>query len=97
MIIKAGTTTVSTSGTEVQLSNTTSRVSSIQVKALAANSGIVYFGDSDVTTTNGYELSAGNTVSVSFADAGGTVAFSTLYLDAASNGDKASWIAVIQG
>ena len=97
MIIKAGTTPVSTSGTEVQLSNTSSLVSSIQVKALAANSGIVYFGDSDVTTTNGYELSAGNTVSVSFADAGGTVAFSTLYLDAASNGDKASWIAVIQG
>ena len=97
MIIKVGTTTVSTSGTEVQLSNTTSRVSSIQVKALAANSGIVYFGDSDVTTSNGYELSAGNTVSVNSADAGGTVAFSTLYLDAAGNGVKASWIAVIQG
>ena len=97
MIIKVGTTTDRTSGTEVQLSNTSSRVSSIQVKALAANSGIVYFGDSDVTTTNGYELSAGNTVSINFADAGGTIAFSTLYLDAASNGNKASWIAVIQG
>ena len=58
MIIDSGTTTVSTSGGEQQLSNTTSRVRWIKVKALAANSGIVYFGDSGVTTTNGYELSA---------------------------------------
>ena len=38
MKIDSGTTTVSTAGTEVQLSNTTNRVRWIKVKALAANS-----------------------------------------------------------
>ena len=57
MIFDAGTTTVTTSGTEVQVSNVTNKVRWIQLKALAANSGIAYVGVSDVTTTNGYELS----------------------------------------
>ena len=55
MKIDSGTTTVSTAGTEVQLSNTTNRVRWIKVKALAANSNKVYLGVSDVTATNGYE------------------------------------------
>ena len=97
MIFDIGTTTVSTSGTEVQISNTTNRVRYIQVKALSGNSGLVYFGVSDVSTSNGYELSAGNTITVNFADLGGTVAFSALYLDAATNGDKACWAVVLDG
>ncbi len=97
MIIDSGTTTVSTSGGEQKLSNTTSRVRWIKVKALAANSGIVYFGDSGVTTTNGYELSAGNSLEINFADVGGSVTFNTLYVDAATNGDKLSWIALVDG
>jgi len=97
MIFDAGTTTVSTSGTEQQLSNTTNRVRWIKVKALAANSGIAYFGVSDITTTNGYELSAGNELEINFADIGGTVAFSSFYVDVASNGDKVSWVVVLDG
>ena len=53
MIFDAGTTTVATAGTEVQISNTTNKVRWIQVKALAANSGIAYLGVSDVSATNG--------------------------------------------
>ena len=45
MILDAGTTTVSTSGTEVQISNTTNRVRWIQAKALAANSIEINFGE----------------------------------------------------
>ena len=41
MIFDAGTTTVSTAVTEVQISNTTNKVRWIKVKALAANSGKV--------------------------------------------------------
>ena len=56
MIVKNSTTTVSTAGTEVQLSNTTSRVSWIKVKALAANSGMVYLGIAgSITASLGYE------------------------------------------
>jgi len=97
MIFDAGTTTVATSGTEVQISNTTNKVRWIQVKALAANSGISYLGVSDVTTTNGYELSAGNTLELNFGEQGGTVAFSTFYLDVASSGDKVSWVVILDG
>ena len=97
MIFDAGTTTVSTAGTEVQISNTTNKVRWIKVKALAANSGKVYLGVSDVSATNGYALSAGNELEVSFAELGGTVIFSTFYVDAATNGDMLAWSVVLDG
>ena len=97
MILDAGTTTITTAGTEVQISNTTNRVRKIQAKALAANSGITYLGVSDVSATNGYELSAGNTIEISFAELGGTIAFSSIYVDAATNGDKVCWTVVLDG
>jgi len=97
MILDAGTTTISTAGTEQQISNTPNRVRWIKIKALAANSGITYVGVSDVTATNGYELSSGNEIEINFADVGGTVAFSTIYVDSASNGDKVCWAVILDG
>ena len=97
MILDAGTTTISTAGTEQRISNTPNRVRWIKIKALAANSGITYVGVSDVTATNGYELSAGNEIEINFADVGGTVAFSTIYVDSASNGDKVCWAVILDG
>tara|TARA_R100000656_G_scaffold122865_1_gene98838 strand:+ start:110 stop:403 length:294 start_codon:yes stop_codon:yes gene_type:complete len=93
----AGTTNVPSAGTRVQLSNTTNRVRLINVKALAGNSGLVYFGVSDVSASNGYELSATNTIEIDFADSGGTVAFSTFYVDAATNGDDVCWSVILDG
>ena len=97
MILKSGTTTVSTAGSEQQLSNTANRVLWIKAKALAANSGIAYLGVSDVSATNGYELSAGNEIEISFRELGGSVAFSSIYVDTASNGDKVCWAVVLEG
>jgi len=97
MILDAGTTTVSTAGTEQQISNTTNRVLWIKAKALAANSGIAYIGVSDITATNGYELSAGNEVEINFRELGGSVALSTIYVDTASNGDKVCWLVILEG
>ena len=97
MILDAGTTTVSTAGTEQQISNTANRVLWLKAKALAANSGIAYLGVSDVTATNGYELSAGNEIEMNFKDVGGTVAFSSLYVDVATNGDKVCWAVILEG
>ena len=97
MIFDAGTTTVSTAGTEVQISNTSNKVRWIKVKALAANSGIAYLGVSDVSATNGYELSAGNEIEISFGELGGTVLFNTFYVDVASNGDKVCWAVMLDG
>ena len=97
MILDAGTTTVSTAGSEQQLSNTANRVLWIKAKALAANSGIAYLGVSDVSATNGYELSAGNEIEISFRELGGAVAFSSIYVDTASSGDKVCWVVVLAG
>ena len=97
MIIDIGTTTVSTDGTEQQISNTNNRVLWIKAKALAANSGIAYLGVSDVTSTNGYELSAGNEIEINFKDVGGSVVFSSIYVDVATNGDKVCWAVILDG
>ena len=97
MIFDAGTTTVSTSGTEQQLSNTTNRVRWIKVKALAGNSGMIYLGVSDVSASNGYELDSTNTIEINFAEAGGTIPFSALYVDAASTNDKVCWNVILDG
>jgi predicted amino acid racemase len=97
MRFQTGTTTVSTAGTEQQPSNTANRVLWIKAKALAANSGIAYLGISDVSATNGYELSAGNEIEISFRELGGSVAFSSIYVDTATNGDKVCWAVVLEG
>tara|TARA_R100000306_G_C4280220_1_gene94684 strand:+ start:225 stop:518 length:294 start_codon:yes stop_codon:yes gene_type:complete len=97
MILDAGTTTVATAGSEQQISNTTNRVLWIKAKALAANSGIAYIGVSDISATNGYELSASNEVEINFRELGGSVAFSSIYVDTASNGDKVCWLVILEG
>jgi hypothetical protein len=97
MIFDSGTTTVSTAGTEQQISNTTNKVRWIKVKALAANSGISYLGVADVSATNGYELSAGNEIELNFTESGGSVPFSVFYVDVASDGDKVCWVVMLDG
>ena len=97
MIFESGTTNVSSAGTRVQLSNTTNRVRWIKVKALAGNSGMIYLGVSDVSASNGYELDSTNTIEINFAESGGTVAFSSFYVDAASTNDKVCWSVILDG
>ena len=97
MIFDSGTTNVATAGTEVQISNTANKVRWIKVKALAGNSNKVYLGVSDVTASNGYELSAGNEVEINFGNQGGTVPFSVFYVDAATNNDKVCWSVILDG
>ena len=97
MIFDSGTTNVSSAGTRVQLSNTTNRVRWIKVKALAGNSGMIYLGVSDVSASNGYEVDSTNTIEINFAESGGTVAFSSFYVDAASTNDKVCWSVILDG
>ena len=97
MIFDAGTTTISTAGSEQQISNTNNRVRWLKLKALAANSGLVYIGVSDISATNGYELSAGNEIELNFSDVGGTILWSAVYVDAATNGDKVCWVVILAG
>ena len=93
MRLSAGTTDVPTAGTAVQLSNTADRVKKIQLHGRAGNSGIVYFGGSDVSSTNGWEVAVDGTLSLDFGS--GSVLFSTLYADAATNGDDVDWVVIL--
>jgi len=97
MRVETGQTTVSSAGTRVQLNNVTNRVKFIKMKALAGNSGVAYVGISDVASTTGYELSAGNELELNFGDFGGSVPANVFYADAATNGDKVSWSMILEG
>ena len=97
MRIDSGVTNVPSAGTAVQIANITNRVKEITFKALAGNSGLAYTGESDVSASNGYELSAGNTLSRDFGQFGGSVPANVFYVDAATNGDKVAWSMILEG
>lgn len=97
MRLDAGITNVSSAGTRVQVNNVTNRVKQVQFKALAGNSGLAYVGVSDVSASLGYELSAGNTVSLNFGEFGGSVPSNIFYVDVATNNDKISWLMILEG
>lgn len=70
----------------------TARAEYVVVKALIGNTGIVYVGNDaadDVTASNGFELSGGDTVLI--APPGERL--SGVYVDSAENGDKVCWYA----
>ena len=97
MRVDQGTTNVSSAGTAVQMNNVTNRVKHVIFKALAGNSGLTYVGVSDVAAALGYELSAGNEIEINFGEQGGTVPFSTFYVDVATNNDKIAWSVILDG
>lgn len=92
--IEHGQETVGTAGTSVQLNSgntiTTASGGELTIRANTGNAGDVFVGDSDVSSTNGFELGAGETVTLSVADV------SDIYVDAANNGDGISWIVETQ-
>lgn len=87
----SGQTTVAAAGTAVAL-HATATGRAVVVRALAGNAGKVFVGNDgvgDVTSANGFELSAGEqTPPILLADG----KLSSLYVDAATNGDKVCWI-----
>ena len=97
MRVHAGVTNVPSAGTRVQVAAKTNRAKWIQFKALAGNSGLTYVGYDDVSASAGYELSAGNTISLNFGEFGGSVPQLKFYVDAATNGDKVAWIFILEG
>ena len=97
MRIDSGIVDIPSAGDAVQLLNSRDKIAWIKIKSLAANSGIVYVGDSAVSATNGYELDPGGgidgEVEIDFRP--DTIKASNIYVDAASSGDDVSWIAIL--
>lgn len=82
-----GKKTVTTAGTRVTLAASTT-VKSVTIKALAANTGTIYVGDTSVASTNGFALSAGESISLDIAN------LNTVNLDSSVNGEGVTYIAV---
>lgn len=81
-----GKTTVTTAGTRVALASSQA-VRSVVVKALVANTGTIYVGSSAVTSSNGFALLAGDSVSLDIAN------LNTVNVDCSVNGDGVTYAA----
>ena len=85
--LMAGQITVSTAGTAVQGTDVPGY--GFFIRGLTGNTGLVYVGNDaagDVTSSNGFELAAGDMIYIEVPN------LNYLWLDAATNGDKVSWI-----
>ena len=104
MLIETGTTTVSTSGTEVQISSTASKVRWIEIKGSRKNKGPVYIGKSTISsgdpiTYTGKKLERNEAWLVDIGSLGAAdsayLELNTIYIDAENDGDSISWTAII--
>lgn len=82
-----GKTTVTTAGTRVALAVSTA-CKSVTIKAALSNTGIIYVGNSTVSASNGFELGAGDTVSMDISN------LSTVNIDSSANGQSVTYIGV---
>lgn len=80
-----GKTTVTTAGTRVVLAaSTTSK--SVTIKALSTNTGFIYVGNSTVSSTNGFQLLASDSVSMDISN------LNTINIDSSVNGEGVSYL-----
>lgn len=81
-----GKKTVTTAGTQEALGTSTVLRSGVKVKALHANTNMVYVGGSTVSSTTGFVLDAGEDVFLEIAD------LATIYIDVDTNGEGVTYV-----
>lgn len=79
--------TVAAAGTAEALAGSQTVISGAHVKALIGNTGLVFVGDSGVSSANGYELDPGESVFVEIDD------LAKIYVDSAVNGEGVTYLA----
>ena len=89
-VIISSEKTVATAGTAVALS-ATQRVKSLTIRAKAGNTGQVYIGGSDVSSTTNDGLDAGESVSF---EAVNWLDMADVYIDVDTNGEGVDFYAV---
>lgn len=92
-VARSGQRTIATAGTAQSLitSNFNESISGLYIKALSGNSGSVYIGNDgsgDVTSSNGFELEAGDVIFLNESNP------ENIILDSANDGDGVSFIYV---
>ena len=82
-----GKKTVAVAGTaEALVGSTTAK--SVTIKALIANTGVIYVGNSGVLSTNGFALAAGDTISLDIAN------LATVFVNSSVNGEGVTYLGV---
>lgn len=77
--------TVTTAGTRVALASSQA-VRSVCIKALQTNAGYIYVGDTSTSSTTGFQLLAGDTISLDIAN------LNTVYIDSSVSGEGVTYI-----
>jgi hypothetical protein len=85
--VSSGRVVVSTAGTRVQL--TTFSCKSVVIKALPTNSGVIFVGNSTVASSNGFVISASESVSLDIDNV------NHVWIDSATNGDGISFMGIV--
>ena len=87
MRIFNGQKVVTTAGTQVLLITDDEEIYVITIKAKSTNTGDIYVGDADVSSSTGFILSAGEEVTI-FIDEDDT----SIWIDSSVNGEGVSYI-----
>ncbi len=100
--IVADSVDVPTATTRVQLKNSPAKVLSIIFKAKPANSGLIFIGDVTVAAAVGFELAAGESLTLPISDyvqsngSPHTIPLSDFYADTSNSGDDVDYIALVE-
>ncbi len=84
--VYSGQKTVTAAGTAETLAASQALVTGVYIKALAANTGNIYVGNSDVAAATGFVLAAGDLVFIEIDN------LATVYIDAAEDGEGVSYL-----
>lgn len=85
--IYTGSKTVTTAGTQVPLTSTSTGIHTVVVKAKSANTGVIYIGNSDVDSSSGLPLAAGEALTITINN------LNKVYIDASVNGEGVNYFA----
>lgn len=84
--IASGRATVTTAGTRVQMASV-ALTAGVTIKALPTNTGFIYIGNSAVSSSNGFILSARESVFIAADN------LNRFYIDSSVNGEGVSYLA----
>jgi hypothetical protein len=85
--LTVGQKVVTTAGTAVKVLTTDDGYYTLIIKALSTNTGLIYVGNSDVDSTNGFELDAGEETIIVISE--GQL---DIYIDSSVNLEGVSYI-----
>lgn len=83
-----GHKTVTTAGTQVQLSSSSAVFGACTIKALSTNTGSIWVGLSSVSSSDGFELDASESISIDIQG------IAHIYIDSDTNGEGVSYLCV---